>query len=220
MNETLMEVAVRCTAKAKTTGERCKRPAAVGSSKCYIHGGKTVTRGSESVTFKHGRYSKDLPTRLSSRYAEALADTELLSLRDDVALVDARISELLTRIDKGESGRIWSKLAEAKAEFVVARTANDVPVMSQWLAEILRLIDAGNADWMIVSDIVGLQDHKRKLGESERKRLIEMRQIITTEQAAVLLGAITDIIVRNVTDRDTRARISAELTRIADSSPR
>lgn len=214
-----MERAARCTAKAKSTGAQCKRPALPGSTKCRIHGGATP-RGLASPHLTHGRYSKDLPTRLASRYAEALADTELLSLRDDVALVDARIAELLTRIDKGESGRIWGKLADAKSEFITARGAADVPAMDRWLGEILRLIDAGNADWMIVADIVQLQDHKRKLGESERKRLIEMRQIITTEQAAVLLGAITDIIVRNVTDRDTRARISAELTRIADSSPR
>ena len=205
-----------CGAKTRK-GTACGQPA-MANGRCRLHGGKSLPAGIGHPTFKTGKYSKDLPTRLASRYAEALADTELLSLRDDVALVDARISELLARIDKGESGRIWAKLAVAKTEFIAARNAHDIPTMDQWLSDILRLIDAGNADWMIVADIVRLQDHKRKLGESERKRLIEMRQIITAEQAAVLLGAITDIIVRNVTDRDTRARISAELTRIADSS--
>ena len=187
-----------------------------GSHLCYMHGGKTP-RGHALPQTTHGRYSKDLPTRMAPRYADALADTELLSLRDDVAVVDARIAELLARIDAGESGRIWAQLIQAKSDLLKATEETERRLA---LAEILRLIDKGNADWMVVEDIVHLQDHKRKLGESERKRLIEMRQIITAEQAAVLLGAITDVIVRNVTDRDTRARISAELTRIADTSPR
>lgn len=41
--------------------------------------------------------------------------------------------------------------------------------------------------------------------ESERKRLVEMQQVITAEQAMTFLGAVVAAIRRYVTDRDTLA---------------
>lgn len=46
----------RCEATAKSTGERCGRPAVGEHGKCDFHGGKSL-KGKESGTFKHGLFS-------------------------------------------------------------------------------------------------------------------------------------------------------------------
>lgn len=62
-----------------------------------MHGGKSL-RGVDSPRFKTGRYSKCLPDRLVVRYEEALNDAELTRLDDEIALVDARLQDLLDRL--------------------------------------------------------------------------------------------------------------------------
>ena len=89
--------------------DRCKRGAMAGRSVCYNHGGASPV-GAASPQFKNGRYSKFLPERLRDRYQEAQRDPEILVLRDEVALADARLADLLTRVDAGESGALWKEV--------------------------------------------------------------------------------------------------------------
>lgn len=49
----------QCEASAKSTGERCRRPAVGDHGKCDIHGGKTTApRGEDSPHFKDGTWSE------------------------------------------------------------------------------------------------------------------------------------------------------------------
>jgi hypothetical protein len=98
-----------CGARTRA-GTPCER-APMPNGRCHKHGGKTP-RGVASTQFVNGRRSKDIPSRLTERYQEALVDDELLALRDDVALIDARLGDVLGRVDSGESGRIWAELGK------------------------------------------------------------------------------------------------------------
>lgn len=157
-----------CGAKTRAGTPCRRRPMANG--RCYMHGGKALV-GTANPAFKTGRYSKYLPARLTERYHEALADTELLALRDEIAVLDARLSEVL---------------------------AEDDPV-----------------GW---PDVVAIMEQRRKLVESERKRLVDMQQMITTEQAMLLIAAISDAVRRHVDDRTILAAISADVARIIGRS--
>ena len=88
----------QCTARSKRSGERCRKHAMRGRTVCLAHGGRTP-RGVASPHFKTGRYSRSLPGHLLAAYEEALRDPRLLSLRDEAALIDAMINELLSQID-------------------------------------------------------------------------------------------------------------------------
>src|SRR5690606_19849988 len=114
----------RCTAKAKGSGERCKNAAVNGFTVCRMHGaGSKGKPGGRPI--KHGRYSKHLPERLAGKYAEAQADERLLELRDEIALLDARLGELLGSLDAGESGALWQALKAAYADLQAATKAKD-----------------------------------------------------------------------------------------------
>lgn len=203
-----------CGAKTRS-GEPCKGKA-MPNSRCRMHGGKSPV-GMAVNTFKDGRYSKYLPTRLNERYQEARTDPDLLALREDIALVDSRLSDLLKRVDTGESGGIWQQLQQAFAEFGKARGKGDVPGMTARLGEVEALITRGLADYAAWEDVGKTLDRRQKLVESERKRLVEMQQVITTTQAMILLAAVVETVKRNVTDKRALAAISADLARLVAS---
>lgn len=200
-----------CGAKKKN-GTPCQM-AAMPNGRCRLHGGLTPN-GMQSPSFKTGRYSKVLPARLASKYQEALADTALLELREEISLVDTRLADLIGRVESGESGEVWRQLRSAYSEFTKNRSRGDAPGMAEHLGTIESLIIRGLADYAAWQDISQTLEQRRKLVESERKRLVEMQQMITTEQAMIMLAAITDTVRRHVTDRDALAAISADITKL------
>src|SRR5690606_35293513 len=105
----------RCGAKTRA-GTPCRQHPVPGRERCRVHGGLTL-RGADHPNHKTGRWSKDLPTRLAARYHEALKDAKLLELRDELAIIDARLSDQLATLDTGEAGAIWADLAKARKEF-------------------------------------------------------------------------------------------------------
>jgi hypothetical protein len=86
-------------------GTACSQPA-MRNGRCRMHGGKTP-RGVESPHFSHGRYSKAIPDRLSARYEEAVADAERHDLRDEIALSEAKIDDLLAGIESRDESLAW-----------------------------------------------------------------------------------------------------------------
>lgn len=207
----------QCTAKSKRSGEQCKRGAVPGSTKCHMHGGKSLV-GAASPVLKTGRYSKYLPERLMARYGEAQADADLLVLRDEVALVDTRLAELLGRVDTGESARRWQEAQDAFGELHKARLKGDAKEFVAAMDGLERTLLSGN-DYGLWAEIANAVDLRKRLVESERKRLVEMQQVITAERAMVLLTTVVDIIRTHVTDRDTLAVISAEFRKLAMVEP-
>lgn len=205
--------APRCTAKSKRTGEQCQNPACVGMSVCRHHGGKSLS-GIAHPSFRSGRYSKHLPARLSSRYHEAQADVKLLELREEIALTDARLADVLVRVDTGESGALWKLLRAAFDHFKRASSLQDGDGMAAALYDIERLIERGTSDYAAWHEVSKLLDQRRRLVESERKRVIEAQLVMTIEEANVLLAAMTNAIQRHVQDRATLQAISTEFAQL------
>lgn len=186
-----------------------------GKKGCRVHGGKTPG-GLASPHWKHGKYSKYLPERLHTRYQEAVNDDDLLALRDEIALTRSRITELLERIDAGESGQLWRLLRRELTAFETAQKDQRVEDAATHLNEIRRLIRQGLADWAIWDDIRSNMETHRRLVESERKRLVDMQQMITAERAFLLVNRIGEIILENVSDRKARTAISKDLNLLVD----
>lgn len=86
------------------------------------------------------------------------------------------------------------------------------------LDEEIALIDArigqrlsGNPSSEAWGDLGKLIDRRQRLVESERKRLEEAGQLLTTEQAMALVAALIQIIHRHVTDRGMLSAITTEI---------
>lgn len=201
----------QCTAKSKQSGVQCKKDAVAGCSVCHIHGGKSLA-GIASPTYKDGRYSRYMPTRMRGRYEEAQRDPALLELREEIALLDARLVDLLSRVDTGESGALWRALMTARMELIAAKRAGDLKEQGALLNHILELISQGHSDYRAWSEIAVTLEQRRKLVESERKRLVEAQQTLTVEKAMLLIGAIGGIIKAHVTNAEQLRAISHDIS--------
>lgn len=205
-----------CGAKTRQGGV-CKQPA-LPNGRCHYHGGKSLA-GLASPTYQTGRYSKVLPARLAGRYAEAQADAALLELRDDIALTDARLVDLLGRVDTGESGALWQALQALRLDVIAYKRAGDTVKMAEALNALLDTIGQAHADYRAWAEIGAVLDQRRRLVESERKRLVEMQQTLTVEKAMLLIGAIGGIIKAHVDDRAILAKISADISALVAAEP-
>lgn len=200
-----------CGAKKKD-GTPCQRRP-MPNGKCYLHGGKSPA-GLASGTFRTGRYSKALPARLLARYEQAQTDPDLLALREEVVLLDARLADVLSRVDTGESGALWKQARQAMHAFLRARVAGKKKEMHEALTALEDVITRGAADYAAWDEIASVIEQRRKLVESERKRLIEMQQTITAEKAMTLVQALLESVRQNVTDRQQLAAIQSDFVRL------
>jgi hypothetical protein len=190
----------RCGAKTRKTGEPCQQWA-LRNGRCRFHGGKTPF-GPALPQYKTGRFSKYLPERLQEYAAAALADTDLLSMRDGIALLDARLTELLQGTTN--TAVTW-KTAHAELQ---AFTRAETPEQARTHLTLLRqAIESGLTDAAKWHDIQLTLENRRKLTESEHKRLVAMQQMIPAEQAMGFATALIHLVAEHVQDPTAKRNI-------------
>lgn len=182
-----------------------------GKDVCRHHGGKSP-QGAASSRFKDGRWSRYLPERLAERYQQAASDSELLSLREDVVLLDARLSELIERAGTGESAQAWVRVQKAMKGLQKVEAGGNPDKKREARFELEDAIERGGADIEVWAEIGDHLERRRKLTESERKRLIDMEQMVRADQAMALVAAVVASVRKHVEEPRVLANISADIT--------
>lgn len=206
---------MRCTAKSKQSGEQCKRNTSLGRTVCAIHGGKTPV-GLASPHIKTGRWSKDLPTQLAARYAETENDPELLSLRQDIRLIDTLILDNFSRLDSGESGEAWDMMRKAVDKLEDGINDEKWMLVKKALREMRDVIDQRVLHYATESEIRSKLEQRRKLVETEQKITLAGEQAITAEKAMLFVGAIAGILKTRIHDSTLLATIQADVSLLLD----
>jgi hypothetical protein len=201
---------MQCHAKSKRSQSQCRNPAMKGLKVSRIHGGKTP-RGPASVHYKDGRRSRFLPSRMFQEYASALHDPELISMRRDIALMDARIIDVLQRVDTGEAGSLWRQAQAAFAKFRQEQDKNNVDGMTLALMQAERLITQWAADYAAWHEVGDLIEQRRKLCESEQRRVTMAHETLNQEQALALMGQVVAVVKRHVPDPQILTAIALEM---------
>jgi cell pole-organizing protein PopZ len=145
---------------------------------------------------------------MSEAYERSMTDETLLALTNEIHLLDARLADLLAKVDSGESGTVWQRLTAANAELNRARTANDNDQIVATIREIQGLISRGSHDsaaWAAVERVI---QQRRRLVESERKRAVELGTIMTSQQAMMAFSRLFQVIKANIHDRDVLQKIT------------
>lgn len=203
---------IRCGGKNKN-GSPCKAWAVHGRRHCRMHGGKSLA-GAANGNFKHGRYSKYLPIRLLEQYEDSRGDDEQLKLTEQIALLDTRIADLLLRADSGESGQLWRDTQKAYHQMQLAMDKGDRDKVSDALADLEVLLERGHADYLAWDEVQRVIELRRRLVESEQKRLQMAGQYLSTHQALTLVQALIMSVKSHVSDREILNAIQNDLTRI------
>ncbi|MDP8910250.1 MAG: hypothetical protein M3N47_14310 [Chloroflexota bacterium] len=182
-----------CGARTKSTGLPCEKAVEPGRSRCRMHGGATP-RGIASPHTRHGRYSKDLPTQMLARYQVALDDPELLSVRDDAALLEARIREKLADLAGRSALPDWRDATERAERLAENLHAWDAARIEHEVRDLVRLLTQRRNDAAAFHEVRSLMDQKARLARQEHKRLIDLQQMIPVERAMLLIQRLSAVI--------------------------
>jgi len=178
-----------------------------------MHGGRQP-RGLAHPATKHGRFSKDLPVRLLADYEAALKDPDLVALHEEMALVQAREADLVRRVSTREAGESWGDVRAAMAAFRKAQRDDDAPAAAAALKRMEAALAEGEDDYAAWAELLATIEQRRKLADTERRRLEALEQNINRQQALVLAAALQDAVRRHVPDPAVLSAIGLELGRI------
>lgn len=204
-------VAHPCGAKCRD-GHLCPNPPTRGKKRCRMHGGSSP-EGIGHYAYKTGHTSKLmalLPKRMQSHYEESYNDKRLLEARSSIALIDARLADLLSQVDSSAGAEQWKELKDAWDELEYRSARQETDLMRAQLMIVGRLIKQGGRDMGIWHEIMDLLERRRRLTETEQKRLVAMQQMLTQEEARLMFSFVIEVIRRHVTDRRALSAISAE----------
>lgn len=188
----------------------------MANGRCRLHGGMTPS-GPASANWKHGRYSREFPTRMRDRVMAAIDDPELTSVRLDLATVDVLIGDALKGITDGGSGALWRSLLAEWGRYEAAARDGNVQRMRATLERIRDLIAKGAADADARDEVARRIDDRRRLLDHEVRREAAQQESITAAQGYALVGALVGIIQRYVTDPDAIAQIQREIRALTGS---
>jgi len=189
---------------------KCTQNAITGTTKCKQHGGKSL-KGISSPSLKTGKYSKFLPDKLAARYQEIMDDNELLTLKNEVHLIDTRLTEILENIQNDDTKTLWIDL---QSSFERYKNAYNDERRSIELNNLEQIIETGSKVYHQWNEIYLVLEQRRKLVESERKRYLEMQQMISSDRLMLLVSTLLGVIKENVKDRETLNIISTEFRRL------
>lgn len=201
-----------CGANRSGTDAVCMR-SAMANGRCSMHGGKAA-RGAGNHNYKHGRYSAYLPRGLRQQYEAARHDEDLLSLADEIAVADVRIAVLMGELEDGGGKDRWEKVRTLVKK---QRTSAGLSGPARDIAdELCKLVDTQAADESAWEGIDSWFETRRRLSDTERKRLESMQTNMSLEQVLTLIGALHDTLARHVTDRSLLVAVTRDLLTLTE----
>jgi hypothetical protein len=210
-----MDAPKKCGAQLrKKPGVFCQKPPCKGKRRCRLHGGKSLG-GVASGKYKHGRYSRYLPTGLRKQYEESKHDPQLLSHEPDLRLMDLRLQSLLTSIDSQASLETFSQ-AQIQWELLEqAQDNNDPREMGRVMLRLRALMRSTQPSGPVWNEIRDVIEQRRKLLESESRRIHQSSNSMSGEQILALIEYIVDVLRTSVSkyaDRLIASKILQQVT--------
>ena len=216
----------KCDAVTKAPDKHlCDQPAGnrtphLHKGKCWLHGGASPS-GPASPHWKDGKNSKAakivrsiVSEGMRRNFIEDRNDPQILELLDDIALFKTRRDELLARLGSKESGATWHALAGA---YRALRKALAEVITSEKVVAALMDLDfaicEGSSEYEHWTEIVTIVNHRARLVESERQRIVEQQQVLTAKQAETLMAMLEAAVRKQVSDPATLDAIGQELAR-------
>lgn len=194
----------KCGAKLrKTNPPRYCIMSPMKNGRCRLHGGKQPAPGPSHPNWKHGRQSKfmeHLPQKLRASFLASIDDPDLLSVRNELALMDSRLHELLQRLQSGETVERMRMLSETVHQIRSALLVKD-PNLKELrdLADKARmLVDTSFGEDSVWNKIEGAISSRISLTETERK-VMEMKQAnIASDRLQVLMQQLLSSVRQHV----------------------
>lgn len=202
----------QCDAWSRQNNRRCRNKIVniPGATKCRMHGGFSP-RGVAAANFQGRGYSKDIPMGLVQAYERAENDPDLMSMRSEVALIQMRIAELVRSLGTGENGSLWQDTQESYAAFKHAMSIRDDAAAGEALERMGTLIERGMGTWETWQELQRTIDLKTQVAAREWKRMVDLRQTLTVEDAYFIINSIALSVTRHVKDETAKQNLAADM---------
>jgi len=142
-------------------------------------------------------YEDLLPDGLKERYV-AILRSDVLNLTEEAAILELRIQESLRLLDKGGYSALWQRLWDKRTKLIEISQRLGNPNLSpteqqrlqrlngQLSKELFNIIDQGKEQGLLWEEISLAIENKRRIVETERKRIAAAGQFISQQDAANL----------------------------------
>jgi len=169
----------RCT-YIKSNKKRCLNSAMNGYERCRKHGAeKGLGLASPSyITGQNSRYGDYLSRTMKDDYLIARLDPNLLNFADDVALLESLQKDALLRSQRGESEKTWKDALKLFKKVKEAERRQDEAGYRGFSKELESLLTSNVAKYAAQKEAVDLTMKKVKIANEERKRRVEVGQLI------------------------------------------
>lgn len=172
----------------------CRRLVSHPNRGCHHHGGKTPS-GWDLPQTKTGDYSKHIQVAsLRAEYERLLASEELCSVTDSIALLKARMNEIVAEYGGGASRELLKRMkANRKAyKHQMRRVDPDPAILRQLDRDLDEMVAEGSHAYQVMDDYRGtLRDVIHAIDARDRHVTME-RTVITADKAWVLLAHVEE----------------------------
>lgn len=184
-----------------------------GKKVCRIHGGLTP-EGIASPHFKNGEHSKllkHLPPSLAPHFNPD--NPRLIELREELALVDAGMIELLEQL-KFTSPPKWKDAVTAFDAFAKAKEARDAKGMNTHLEVLDALLHRGARALGAQQQVMGLIDRRARLVMAESRRRKDEHEMASLDEFGRFARLIVEAVEKHVPDRKVLGLVQADVLRV------
>ena len=205
----------RCQHWNYNKGRQCLKLPVSGSTVCRSHGAGSPLKGRPGGRqLIHGRRSKRMPGRLMAAYEASLTDPEQLSLTNEIAVVDARLDELLGQLGD-DSHPSWDDAGAALDKFLAVVAGGGSQAEHTLALDSLRsVVKKGGTEMDSWAGYREAVEQRRKLADTERKLRMDMQSTMDMQTLMATLGAVVSIIKEHVKDSETSNAIAEHIGRL------
>lgn len=198
----------------KRDGMRCKNPVRHGWTVCHYHGAGPPSNpgGLTNAHITSGRYTGHLPTRLISKLEESMSDFDALSMAPEMHMLTVRIAERFEALDTNDSIAAWGNIRGAYA--ILNREEVKDEDWERALTMMYSALEREANDKEVWRDVGALIEQRRKLAETERRRVMDARQTMTVEQANAFISYLMNSVQEHVQDPEILRAIADDLNRV------
>lgn len=164
------------------------------------------------------RYMKYTPKHLLQKMVEAWQDPNKLSLEAEIDVLTARASELMERIEERQSATAWRQVEDAR---ILLRDVLGGSQPANQLNTVLQILNRAtkNSDYSAWMEFMSVLRERKSYVESERRRALEMGEMLSIEELMGTIAWIQQAVFRIVTDYESRQAISQELRSFINPIP-
>lgn len=196
----------RCGARIRKSDppRYCAKWPSPGRVRCRLHGGADGT----GAPLKHGRRSKLLVQRLRPMFEQALRDTTLIELHEDLAVVEALIADTLKELNETGHAAMWHEAITQMERMKQAAREGDTSTLEMSLMMLESVLKNGSGNASREERVLELIERRRRLVETEARRLRDAERSLNEREAMGFMMALLSAVENRVKDAQTRKLIA------------